>query len=104
MATVAKKKDDASAEAPEAQSQSAEAPDDKIYETRPPFDLTDELRARVEELDLVDTVEHAKNEGYGVVYDPAPMEFNERLRETLLRINGGEKAGASSLSTGEMAP
>ena len=97
MATVAKKRDGASEEARESQSQTAEAPAEKLYETRPPFDLTEELQAKVNDLDLSDAVEHAKDSGYGIIYDPAPMEFNERLRETVLRINGGEKAGGASM-------
>ncbi len=70
-----------------------------IYETRQPFDLSDELRARVESLDLAGAVEQAKNEGYGIIYEPAPIEFNNRLRETILRVTtGGEKkAGGGNM-------
>lgn len=58
----------------------------RIYETRQPFDLSDELKAKVAELDLAETVQHVKDKGYGYVYDPAPIEFNERLRETIIGL------------------
>lgn len=88
MATVAKKKGDAS----------AAAPAEKIYETRAQFDLTDELEARVDDLGLGDAIDRAKDEGYGVIYDPAPMEFNDRLRETILRLaKTNERGGGASM-------
>lgn len=59
---------------------------ERIYETRQPFDLSDELRARVLELRLGDTVEHVRENGYGYLHDPAPIEFVERLRATVLRL------------------
>ncbi len=55
------------------------------HETRQPFELSDELEARVDALDLAETVRHAQAEGYGYIYDPAPIEFSppsSRNRET----------------------
>ena len=70
-----------------------------LYETREPFDLTEDLQARVEALDLVEAIEHVKEYGYGYIYDAVPQEFTERLRETIMRIaNSGE--GAIGLDTG----
>ena len=63
-----------------------------VFETRQPFDLSDELRARVAELDLVDSVEHVKEHGYGYVHDAAPPEFVARLRETIIRIAHSKEA------------
>ena len=61
-----------------------------VFETRPPFDLSDGLRARVDELDLGETVEHVKEHGYGYIHDAASPEFVARLRETIVRIVRGE--------------
>ena len=57
-----------------------------IFETRQPFDLSDELQARVDELDLREAVEHVKEHGYGYIHDAASPEFVARLRETIVRI------------------
>jgi ectoine hydroxylase-related dioxygenase (phytanoyl-CoA dioxygenase family) len=76
---------------------------DRVFETRQPFDLSDEVQARVDALDLADTVQHVKDNGYGYVYDAAPIEFVERVREAILRIvkagEGGVPGGASMLLT-----
>lgn len=69
-------------EAKNAESQMA----DKIFETRQPFDLSDELKARVEALDLVETVEHVKESGYGYIHNAVTPDFIERLRATIIRI------------------
>jgi hypothetical protein len=57
-----------------------------VYETRAPFDLSDEVKAKVAALDLGDAVKQGKNEGFGYIFDPAPFEFTERLRETILDL------------------
>ncbi len=75
----------------EAESAKTQAPP-RIFETRQPFDLSDELKAKVEALGLKETVQHVKDEGYGYVYDPAPMEFNDRLRETIIRVAKTDKS------------
>ena len=56
-----------------------------VHETRQPFDLSDELQAKVDALDLGESVAHVKAEGYGYIYDPAPLAFTERLRDAILR-------------------
>ena len=76
---------------------SAEAAPEKVYVTRQPFDLSGELKAKVEALDLVETVEHVKDNGYGIIYDPAPVEFNQRLRETIVRIHAEKKGGVANM-------
>jgi ectoine hydroxylase-related dioxygenase (phytanoyl-CoA dioxygenase family) len=75
MGTVVKDKDAAAPQIPE-----------KLYETRQPFDLTDDLQARVEALDLCDTIDHIEEEGYAYLHDAAPLEFTQRLRATICRI------------------
>ena len=53
--------------------------------TRQPFDLSDDLKARVASLSLAETVQHVKEEGYGYIYDAAPVEFIEGLKEAIYR-------------------
>jgi hypothetical protein len=70
-----------------------------LYETRQPFDLTENLQARLEELDLAEAIKHVEEYGYGYIYDAVTEEFTERLRETIMRIaNSGE--GAIGLDNG----
>ena len=57
----------------------------KIYATRKPFDLTDELQARVEAHNVGSTIAELKENGYGYVRDANTPEFNARLRETILQ-------------------
>ena len=71
---------------------------DQIFETRQPFDLSDELKAKVEALNLSESVRQVKEEGYGYILDPAPIEFTERLRETIVRVcTGGDIRRANML-------
>ena len=65
----------------------------RIFETRQPFELSDEHQARVDELNLGETVEHVKEHGYGYIHDAASSEFVERLRETIMRIVRGGEGG-----------
>ena len=76
----------------EATAQVEEMPE-RIFGTRQPFDLSAELQARVDELDLGETVEHVKKHGYGYIHDAASPEFVARLRETIVRIVRGGKGG-----------
>ena len=64
--------------------------------TRQPFDLDDELHAKVTSLGLHETIRGLREEGYGYIHDVAGPEFNARLREALLRVSkGGMDAGAA---------
>ena len=76
----------------EATAQVEEMPE-RIFETRQPFDLSDELRARVDDLDLGETVEHVREHGYGYIHDAATSEFVTRLRETIVGIVRGGEGG-----------
>ena len=66
------------------------------FETRQPFDLSDEFKARVDALGLAETVKHVKAEGYGYIYDPAPIEFTQRLREAIVRTAQGSEGPRGS--------
>ena len=47
-------------------------------------------------LELAETVRHAKAEGYGYIYDPAPIEFTQRLREAIVRTAEGTEGPRGS--------
>ncbi len=69
----------------------SEAPDTSIdleamTRTRQPFDLDDDMTAKVVEFDLEETVLQLKEEGYGYIQNVADDAFIARLRETLLRV------------------
>ena len=67
--------------------ESAPAPKfEKIFETRAPFDLSDELRAKVDANGVAETIEELEGNGYGYVRQAGSPEFNARLRETIIRI------------------
>jgi hypothetical protein len=49
---------------------SVEAPTpERTNETRQPFDLSDEMKAKVAELDLAAAVQQVKDEGYGYIHN-----------------------------------
>lgn len=73
-----------------------EVPPERVFETRQPFDFSEELQAQIEELELVEVVDHLKENGYAYLLEPTPIEFNDRLRDTILRIANGSP-GASML-------
>ncbi len=54
--------------------------------SRPMFDLSPELAARVEETSLQPHLDHMRDEGYTIIPDIASQEFTARLRETCLRL------------------
>ena len=60
---------------------------ERLFETRQPFDLSDDLRERVIANDVADTVAQLEEDGYGYVRNAGTPEFNARLRETILRIS-----------------
>lgn len=66
------------------------------FGTRQPFDLSDELKARVDALGLTETVQHAKAEGYGYINDAAPIGFFERVKEAIYRTADGTEGPRGS--------
>lgn len=80
----------------------SEAPDtsvdlDALTRTRQPFELDDQMIAKVKELALEDSVRQLREEGYGYIHNPADDAFNARLRETILRISEANKGGATNM-------
>ncbi len=60
--------------------------EDLMAPTRQPFDLDDALQAKVRSLGLEETLRSLRQEGYGYVDEVADLDFNARLRETILRV------------------
>ncbi len=80
----------------------SEAPDasidlDALTRTRQPFELEDEMTAKVKELGLEDTVRQLQEEGYGYIHNAADDTFNARLRETILRISRENKGRGTNM-------
>ena len=51
------------------------------------FQVSDELRSRIERLGLLETVQHARENGFSYIRDPEPMEFNDRHREVVCKFS-----------------
>lgn len=55
-------------------------------DTRQPFDLLDEMQVEIARLGMEQNIEDMKLRGYTVLRDVASLDFNDRLRETCLRL------------------
>ena len=80
------------------------SPSPRIFKTRQPFDLADDLARRVQEHGVADTIDELKENGYGYVRNAGTPEFNARLRETILRFSlpdfptsGSDGGGGASM-------
>ena len=56
------------------------------FETRQPFDLSNEMQDRLVELEMAETVAKIERDGYTIIQDAAPLAFTDRLRETCMRL------------------
>ncbi|MFP6639806.1 MAG: phytanoyl-CoA dioxygenase family protein [Myxococcota bacterium] len=56
------------------------------YLTRQPFELSDELGARIDTLGLASHLDQLRDEGYVIVPEIASPEFTARLREVCVRL------------------
>ncbi|XOV89678.1 MAG: phytanoyl-CoA dioxygenase family protein [Pseudomonadota bacterium] len=68
-------------------------------ETKPLFELEDDLASQVNSLGLTGNLAELKTSGYTVIPNIAPPEFTARLRETCLRLaqeTGGTGKGRSA--------
>ncbi|MDC0237303.1 phytanoyl-CoA dioxygenase family protein [Gammaproteobacteria bacterium] len=59
---------------------------ERVFDTRLPFELSDELAKKVSDLGLEEAVQSANDHGYGYLHDIVQPEFVERLRATVIRI------------------
>ena len=55
-------------------------------DTLPPNEISDELAPTIAELGLEETCRQLVEEGYAVIENVSSSEFNERLREAILRV------------------
>lgn len=60
-----------------------------------PHDVADHLQTRIEELGLVESLEHFRTHGYTVIEDVAPPEEMDELREAIHSLAGEPIAGVS---------
>ncbi len=60
--------------------------EERLTTTQQPFELTEEMHARVRALGMESNVEQMREEGYTVLRDVAPPEFTARVREACLRL------------------
>jgi hypothetical protein len=51
--------------------------------SKAPYEVSDELRPRIEELGLQDVVDGLREEGYAVIHDAAPPELLDEMREAI---------------------
>jgi len=65
------------------------------FDTLPPDEISEELAPVVGELGLTDNCRQLAQEGWTVIEDAASLEFNEQLRETILKITG--KSGGANM-------
>lgn len=74
----------------------------KVATTLKPYEISDDLRPAIDELDLWDNVADLRDKGYTVIKDVAPPEVFDGLREAIHRIAkapdpNAKAAGASFL-------
>ncbi len=62
----------------------------KYYDTLPPDAISEELEPVITELGLVENCRQLAEEGWTVLENAATQEFNNRLRETILRVTDGK--------------
>ena len=67
-----------------------------------PYELSEELRPRIEELGLMDAVEHFREHGYALIREAGPPSLMDELREAIhmyakVRDKAGGMAGAPML-------
>ena len=74
------------------------------YETLPPYEVSESLATRVQELGMAENLRQMQEEGYTVLKDAAPIDLTDRLRKTILRLaeetEGPRKGLAAALLLG----
>lgn len=59
----------------------------KPHESRGPYDVSDALAVKVSALDLQQNLDEIRDQGFTVLKDAAPIEFSDRMRETIQRLS-----------------
>ena len=68
-------------------------PDETLSSVQP-FEFTKEFTKQLRDLDLLETAEHIKEEGYAVMDAGVSEDFNNRLRETCIELAQETKGAA----------
>ncbi|MEE2778221.1 MAG: phytanoyl-CoA dioxygenase family protein [Acidobacteriota bacterium] len=69
-------------------------------DTQQPFDLSVPMQEAIESLDMAQNVEDMQIQGYTVLRDVAPLEFNDRLRDTCIRLAQETQGAAQGRAAG----
>ena len=69
----------------------AQPPTDLMRASLGPYEVSDELRPRIDELDLWGTIEHLRDNGYAIVEDVGPPELMDELRNAIHTLAEGTK-------------
>ena len=71
-----------------------------VYNTKPvgPYDVSDELRPRIDEFDLWGVVADLQEHGYGVIRNAAPPELMDDLREAIHSLSQSSDPKATGIA------
>ena len=78
-------------------SKAIEKPDETLS-TVQPFEFSKEFTKQLKDLDLLKTVAHIKEHGYAVMDADVSEEFNNKLRETCIKLAQETEGGAKGYS------
>ena len=84
-------------------SKAIEKPDETLS-TVQPFEFSKKFTKQLKELDLLETIDHIKEQGYAVMDAGVSEDFNKRLRETCIKLaketEGAAKGYAAAILLG----
>lgn len=63
--------------------QQQEQDEEHLTQSKVPYEVTDELRPRIDAMDLWGVVDGLREEGYAVIHDAAPPELLDEMREAI---------------------
>ena len=71
-----------------------------VYNTSPvgPYDVSDELRPRIDEYELWGVIADLEEHGYGVIRNAAPPELMDDLREAIHSLSQPSDAKATGIA------
>ena len=78
-------------------SKAIEKPDETLS-TVQPFEFSKKFTKQLKELDLLETIDHIKEQGYAVMDAGVSEDFNKRLRETCIKLAQETEGAAKGYS------
>ena len=78
--------------------QRAKSEPDHFMATLPPYQVSESLKPRIDELDLWSCIEHLRDEGYTVIPDAAPPALLDELREVIHRFADESESEAKGVA------